>query len=102
ADQQQPRPGLHRPPGARHAQVLLIRNRAPSTSSGEETTVDLNLKDKVVVVTGGSSGIGLAAARTFAEEGARVVIAARRPDVLAEAAAAVTAATGVRVDHVAT
>ncbi|GAA0897416.1 SDR family oxidoreductase [Pseudonocardia zijingensis] len=60
--------------------------------------MDLNLKDKSVVVTGGSSGIGLAAARTFAEEGARVLIAARRPDVLEAAARSVTASTGVHVD----
>jgi NAD(P)-dependent dehydrogenase (short-subunit alcohol dehydrogenase family) len=33
---------------------------------------------KVVLVTGGSSGIGRAAVRTLAEAGARVVLAARR------------------------
>lgn len=36
------------------------------------------LKDKVAVVTGGSSGIGLATARRFVAEGARVFITGRR------------------------
>ena len=39
--------------------------------------MDLNLQDKVAVVTGGSKGIGLATARTLLEEGARVVVASR-------------------------
>ena len=36
------------------------------------------MKDKVVIVTGASSGIGLASAERFASEGAKVVLAARR------------------------
>ena len=39
--------------------------------------MDLNMKDKVVVITGGSSGIGKAAALEFAREGAKVSICAR-------------------------
>ena len=41
------------------------------------------MKDKVVIVTGGSSGIGLAAARGFAAAGAKVLITARRAAPLA-------------------
>ncbi|HEV2721741.1 MAG TPA: SDR family oxidoreductase [Thermoanaerobaculia bacterium] len=36
--------------------------------------MDLNLKDKVVIVTGGAAGIGRATAERFAAEGARVVV----------------------------
>lgn len=44
------------------------------------------LEGKIAVVTGGSSGIGLAAAKRFVEEGAHVYITGRRRDELDKAA----------------
>ena len=42
--------------------------------------MDLGLEDQVVIVTGGSRGIGLATAKVFLREGARVMIASARTD----------------------
>jgi NAD(P)-dependent dehydrogenase (short-subunit alcohol dehydrogenase family) len=42
--------------------------------------VGMRLKDKVVFITGGTSGIGAVMAKRFAEQGANVVIAARREE----------------------
>ena len=42
----------------------------------------MDIKNKVVIVTGASSGIGEATARAFGREGAKVVLAARRVDKL--------------------
>jgi NAD(P)-dependent dehydrogenase (short-subunit alcohol dehydrogenase family) len=49
---------------------------------------------KVVIVTGGSSGLGAAAALQFAREGAKVVIAARRSDKSQEVVRQIEAAGG--------
>jgi 3-oxoacyl-[acyl-carrier protein] reductase len=48
--------------------------------------MDLGLAGKVAMITGGSTGIGKAAALAFAREGARVAICARNDDILQEAA----------------
>ncbi len=53
--------------------------------------MDSGLKDKVAIVTGGSSGIGLATARLLLQEGARVAICARDEARLQEAATALQA-----------
>jgi short-subunit dehydrogenase len=44
------------------------------------------LRDKVIVITGASSGFGKGAAREFAKAGARVVLAARREELIDELA----------------
>jgi NAD(P)-dependent dehydrogenase (short-subunit alcohol dehydrogenase family) len=48
--------------------------------------MDLGLKDKVAVVTGGSKGIGFAAARVLAQEGVHLVLCAREAGLLLEKA----------------
>src|SRR5688572_21537595 len=53
--------------------------------------MDLELKGKVAIVTGGSRGIGLAVGRMLAAEGADVALVARNAGALNDAAAAVTA-----------
>ncbi|SOD99519.1 SDR family oxidoreductase [Caenispirillum bisanense] len=58
------------------------------------------LSDKVVIVTGASSGIGRAAATLFAAEGARLVLAGRREGPLADLARSLDP-TGARVVEVA-
>lgn len=52
------------------------------------------IKDKVVIITGGSSGLGEAMGRHLAARGARVVLAARRRDRLDAIVAEIVAAGG--------
>src|SRR3546814_3996008 len=43
------------------------------------------LKNKLALITGGGTGLGLGIARVFARQGARVLITGRRADILKEA-----------------
>ena len=58
---------------------------------------DFSLDGRTALVTGASSGLGLAIARELAAEGASVAIVARREDELKQLAAAIAAATKRRV-----
>jgi 3-oxoacyl-[acyl-carrier protein] reductase len=64
--------------------------------------LDLGLENKVALVAGGSSGLGLAAAQELAAEGAHVAIGARDRDRLAAAERSIKeiARGSVRADSV--
>lgn len=53
-----------------------------------------NIRDKVVLITGGGSGIGAATARLLGSRGARVAVAARRKDKVDSVAAAIVETGG--------
>jgi NAD(P)-dependent dehydrogenase (short-subunit alcohol dehydrogenase family) len=59
--------------------------------------MDLRLKGKVAVVTGGSLGIGRAVTQALAAEGVRVAIVARSKGPLEEAAAEIARETGMEI-----
>jgi NAD(P)-dependent dehydrogenase (short-subunit alcohol dehydrogenase family) len=61
----------------------------PAKSTAAEVVRGIDLSGKNVIVTGGYSGIGLETVRALASAGARITVPARRPDVAAEALAAV-------------
>lgn len=56
--------------------------------------LELGLRGKTAIITGGSEGLGRASAERLAAEGARVAICARREEPLQRAAAELRAATG--------
>lgn len=70
--------------------------RGPAVSALRDRDLDLQLKDKVVVVTGGSRGIGATTAKLLALHGARVVVNYLQAGREAEAVVAEIAEAGGR------
>lgn len=60
--------------------------------------MDMKLKGRRVLVTGGSKGIGLAIARWLAREGCSICLVARSSDELAQAAEALRTETGKTIE----
>lgn len=60
--------------------------------------MDTGLAGRTAVVPGSSAGIGLAVARALAAEGANVVLAGRRGELVREEAARLPSAVGVEID----
>ncbi|HYZ91793.1 MAG TPA: SDR family oxidoreductase [Actinomycetota bacterium] len=60
--------------------------------------MDLGIEGKVALVTGSTSGLGLASAKALAAEGASVVVCGRRGDLASEQASALPKAIGVQAD----
>src|SRR5262249_46332367 len=68
-----------------------ISTRSSAAPSSRETAVDLNLRGRSALITGGSKGIGLAIANALAAEGCHVHLAARTATELDKVAAEIRA-----------
>ncbi|MEM8563195.1 MAG: SDR family oxidoreductase [Pseudomonadota bacterium] len=62
----------------------------------EKTARYFDLSDKVILITGGTRGLGLTMANAFADAGADLVISSRKQEACAQVAEKIKAETGVR------
>src|SRR5204863_817589 len=87
--------------GATGSMYSSVRGSNKRRSTSEETDMDLGLKDRVALVAAASRGIGYAAARELAREGARVFLCSRDERRASEAAENIHNETGADVAGVA-
>ena len=93
-DQPRPRPAGRRPHPAVQAEIVAEAARAAAprqtswragstgTPRGRDTSAMSLLADKVVLVSGGTQGVGAAIARAAVDEGATVAVSGRRRDAV--------------------
>ena len=56
-----------------------------------------SLKDKIILITGGGTGLGKAMGKYFSELGAKLLITSRKPDVLKKTAEEISSVTNNEV-----
>ena len=72
----------------------MINQPSFTVNSHTEHEVDMKLKDRVALITGGSSGIGRATAVAMAREGAKIALTARRAERCRDAVAEIESIGG--------